>query len=89
MSEDEVVALLSTADTRGVFLCRFTDGTEVEITDPWVRRADGKSECIATVVREAAGVDAGAGESLCVVGSDRRTQSFTQALGALPLSCLI
>lgn len=66
MSEDEVVAFLSTADTRGVFLCRFTDGTEVEITDPWVHRADGKSECIATVVREAAGVDAGAGESLCV-----------------------
>ena len=66
MSEDEIVAFLRTADTRGVFLCRFTDGTEVEITDPWVCRADGTSECIATVVREAAGVAAGAGEALCV-----------------------
>ena len=66
MSEDEIVAFLSTADTRGVFLCRFLDGTEVEITDPQVRSADGKSECIATVVREAAGVDVVAGESLCV-----------------------
>lgn len=65
MSEDEFVAFLSTADTRDVFFCRFADGTEVEITDPQVSTADGKSECIATMVREAAGVKVAAGEWLC------------------------
>jgi len=67
MSEDEIVAFLSTVDARGVFLCRFTDGTEVEITDACVSRSDGKSECIATVVREGGGaVGATAGEAICV-----------------------
>ena len=66
MSEDEIVAFLRTADVRSVFLCRFTDGIEVEITDPCVRSVDAKSECIATVVREAPGIAVVGGESLCV-----------------------
>ena len=66
MSEDEIVAFLRTADRRGVFLCRFTDGTELEITDPSVRNnPDGKLECIATLVREAGGVQVAAGGALC------------------------
>jgi hypothetical protein len=66
MSEDEVVAFLSAEDSRGVFLVRFTDGTEVELSDPWVRVIeDGKRECIATVVREAPGIKAAAGSELC------------------------
>ena len=39
MSEEEVVAFLNAEDTRRVFLLRFTDGTELEVTDP--RRARG------------------------------------------------
>jgi hypothetical protein len=66
MSEDEIVVFLRAADTRGVFLCRFTDGTELEITDPSVRNnPDGKFECIATLVREAGGVHVAAGRALC------------------------
>jgi hypothetical protein len=65
MSEDEVAAFLTAADARRVFLFRFTDGTEVELSDPLVRAIDGgKRECIATVVRETPGVDAAAGSSL-------------------------
>jgi hypothetical protein len=57
---------LNAEDARGVFLFRFTDGTEVELSDPWVRVIeDGKRECIATVVREAPGVNATAGSGLC------------------------
>ena len=70
MSEDEIVAFLNAADARRVFLCRLTDGTEVEITDPWVRSTDGKRECIATVVREGAGVDVVAGDALCIALAD-------------------
>jgi hypothetical protein len=66
MSEDEIVAVLSAADVRRVFLFRFTDGNEVELTDPCVRTIeDGKRECIATVVREAPGVEAASGSALC------------------------
>ena len=65
MSEDEIIAFLSTGDTGRIFLCRFTDGTEVEITDPWVRDlTDGQRECVATVVRETAGIDVAAGGAL-------------------------
>ena len=65
MVEDEVVAFLKAEHTRRVFLFRFTDGTEVELSDPWVRVVeDGKRECTATVVREAPGVKATAGEAL-------------------------
>lgn len=66
MSEEEVVAFLNAEDGRRVFLFRFTDGTEVELSDPAVRvTEDGKRECIATVVREVPGVDAAAGSGLC------------------------
>jgi hypothetical protein len=65
MSEEEIVAFLGTADGHAVFLCRFTDGTEVEITDPRVStNQDGTRECIATLVREAAGVNVVAGGAL-------------------------
>ena len=66
MSEEEVLAFLNTEDARHVFLFRFTDGTEVELSDPWVRVIeDGKRECVATVVREASGVTAAADSELC------------------------
>ena len=66
MSEEEVVAFLGAADARRVFLFRFTDGTEVELSDPSVRVIeDGKRECIATVVREAPDIKAAAGSELC------------------------
>jgi hypothetical protein len=65
MSEEEVVAFLNAQDARRVFLFRFTGGTEVEVSDPWVRVIDGKRECVATVVREAPGVEAAAGAELC------------------------
>lgn len=66
MSEEEVVAFLNAEDTRRVFLFTFTDGRYVELSDPWVRVSeDGKRECIATVVREAPGVNAAAGSELC------------------------
>ena len=69
MSEDEIVAFLSAADTRRVFLCRLTDGTEVEMTDPWVRRTDGKRECIATVCTRGCWGRRGRGwGALCRVG---------------------
>ena len=66
MTQDEIVAFLNAADDRTVLICRFTDGTEVEIADPLVRTSDGKSECIATVVRQADGIEVMAGQSLCV-----------------------
>jgi hypothetical protein len=66
MLEEEVVAFLNAEDTRRVFLFRFTDGTEIELTDPWVRAVeDGTRECVATVVREAPAVNAAAGSELC------------------------
>ena len=66
MSEEEVVAFLSAEDARRVFLFRFTDGTEIELSDPWVRViGDGKRECVASVVREAPGVTAAAGSGIC------------------------
>ena len=66
MSEDEIVAFLSAEDARGVFLFRFTDGSEIELTDPWVRTiVGGQRECVATVVREVPGVEATAGSALC------------------------
>jgi hypothetical protein len=66
MSEEEVVAFLNAEDPRSVFLFRFTDGTEIELSDPWVRVIEGvKRECIATVVREGPGVRAAAGSELC------------------------
>jgi hypothetical protein len=66
MSEEEVVAFLNAEDPRGVFLFRFTDGTEIELSDPWVRVIEGvKRECIATVVREAPDIRAAAGSELC------------------------
>ncbi len=66
MSEEEVLAFLNAENARHVFLFRFTDGTEVELSDPCVRAIeDGKRECIATVVREAPGVRATAGSVLC------------------------
>jgi hypothetical protein len=68
MSEEEVVAFLNAEDARRVFLFRFIDGTEVEVSDPWVRvTEDGTRECIATVAREAPGVNAAAGSQLCFV----------------------
>ena len=66
MSEEEVVAFLNAEDGRRVLLFRFTDGTEVELSDPSVQvTEDGKRECIATVVREVPRVDAAAGSELC------------------------
>ena len=66
MSEDEVAALLTAGDAGRVFLVRFADGTELELSDPSVRTIEGGTrECIATVVRETAGVDAAAGSALC------------------------
>jgi hypothetical protein len=57
---------LNAADARRVFVFRFTDGTQVKLSDPWVRVIeDGKRECIGTVVREASGVQAGTGSELC------------------------
>ena len=38
MSEEEVVAFLNAEDARRVFLFRFIDGTEVEVSDPWGTR---------------------------------------------------
>ena len=65
MSEDEIVAFLAAADARQVFVFRFTDGIEVELTDPIVRIIEGgKRECIATVVRKSFGVEAAAGSEL-------------------------
>jgi hypothetical protein len=64
MSVDEVVAFLRAEDAQQVFLFRFADGTEIELTDPLVGPDDdGRRECIATVVREspAAKVPAGSG----------------------------
>jgi hypothetical protein len=66
MSEDEIVAVLSAADKRAVFVFRFTDGNEVELTDPMVRTIEGgKRECIAAVVRESSGLEAAPGSALC------------------------
>jgi hypothetical protein len=66
MSEEEVAAFLNAEDARGVFLFRFSDGTEVELSDPWVRVVeDGRRECIGTVVREAPSVKPAAGSALC------------------------
>ena len=66
MSEEEVVAFLDAEDARRVFLFRFTNGTEVELSDPSVRFIEnGKRECIATVVRGTPGVKAAAGSELC------------------------
>jgi hypothetical protein len=66
MSEEEVAAFLNAEDARRVFHVRFTDGTEIELSDPWVRVIEhGKRECIATVVREAPGIKAAAGSELC------------------------
>jgi hypothetical protein len=64
MSQDEIVAFLSAHDARSVFVFRFTDGTEMELTDPCVTIVDGRYECIATVVREVPGVEAAAGSGL-------------------------
>ena len=36
MSEDGIVAFLNGEDARHVFIVRFTDGTEVELSDPQV-----------------------------------------------------
>jgi hypothetical protein len=48
------------------FIFRFTDGNEVELTDPRIRTIEGgKRECIATVVRESFGVEAAPGSALC------------------------
>ena len=53
MSTDEIVAFLRAEDGRQVFLFTFTDGTEIELTDPLVGTDDdGRCEIIATVVRE-------------------------------------
>jgi hypothetical protein len=66
MSEEEIVAFLSAQDAHRVFLFRFTDGTEIELSDPWVRAIEGgRHECTGTVVREARSLNAGAGSELC------------------------
>jgi len=66
MSEEEVVAFLNAEDGRRVFLFRFTDGSEIELSELSVRiNEDGKRECIATVVREVPGIDVAAGSGLC------------------------
>ena len=65
MSEEEIVAFLRAEDPQKVFLFRFADGTEVELTDPLVGTDDdGRREVIATVVRESPAVKAPAGSAL-------------------------
>ena len=66
MSEEEVAAFLNAEDARRVFLFRFADGTEIELSDLWVRVIEGgKRECIGTVVREVPWIKAAAGSELC------------------------
>jgi hypothetical protein len=66
MSQEEVLTFLNAADARDVFLFRFTDGTELELSGPWVRVIeDGKRECVATLVRVTPGLNAAAGSELC------------------------
>jgi hypothetical protein len=70
MSTDEIVALLRAEDGRQVFLFTFTDGTELELTDPLVRTDDdGRCEIIATVVRESPAAKSPSGSALvCLLG---------------------
>jgi hypothetical protein len=71
MSEDEMLAVLSVEDARQVFTFRFTDGTQMELMDCWVRiDEDGMRECLATIVRTGPGSGGFPGEAISFLLSE-------------------
>ena len=66
ISEDAIVELLGMQPAHQLFKLRFTDQSEAELMDCWLRTDEaGTRECLGTVVRPGTGCRAVAGDAIC------------------------